>query len=165
MMACRKALIFSLSFSSEKDNFPTWRMDNGGLIHAELHPSAFDLIYGFFEIEGHCPRFGIRHQAPWGPRIRPSLPTLFIISGVAITTSKSVQPLEIFSISSSPPTKSAPALFCFGDLFSGGNHAHPFGFAGAVRKNNRASRTIWSECLGSTPSRWQYPRIHRTSRS
>ena len=46
---------------------------------------------------------------PCGPRTRPSLPTAPIMSGVAIATSKSVNPPSILAARSSPPTKSAPA--------------------------------------------------------
>ena len=44
--------------------------------------------------------FGIR---PRGPSTLPSLPTTRIMSGVATTASKSIQPPWIFSTSSSPP--------------------------------------------------------------
>ena len=50
--------------------------------------------------------FGIR---PRGPRIRPSLPTLPIWSGVAIATSKSVKPSSTRFARSAEPTTSAPA--------------------------------------------------------
>src|SRR6187455_2808726 len=51
--------------------------------------------------------FGIR---PRGPSLRPTRPTLPIISGVAIAISKSKKfSLSIWPIRSSAPTKSAPA--------------------------------------------------------
>ena len=50
--------------------------------------------------------FGIN---PLGPSTFPILPTEPIISGVAMITSTSAQPPWIFSIYSSPPTRSAPA--------------------------------------------------------
>ena len=46
---------------------------------------------------------------PRGPRIRPSLPTTPIMSGVAIATSKSSNPSSIFVARSAEPTMSAPA--------------------------------------------------------
>src|SRR6185312_12621856 len=46
---------------------------------------------------------------PAGPRIRPSRPTIGIMSGVAMATSKSSKPSWIFWARSSAPTISAPA--------------------------------------------------------
>ena len=46
---------------------------------------------------------------PDGPRIRPRRPTIGIMSGVAIATSKSVKPSSTRLARSSAPTKSAPA--------------------------------------------------------
>src|SRR5215212_5020273 len=46
---------------------------------------------------------------PCGPRMRPSLPTTGIMSGVAMATSKSPKPSSTRLARSSPPTKSAPA--------------------------------------------------------
>ncbi len=51
--------------------------------------------------------FGIR---PLGPSTLPSRPTMPIMSGVAMTRSKSIVPPWIVSIRSSAPTTSAPAL-------------------------------------------------------
>src|ERR1051326_4158542 len=51
--------------------------------------------------------FGIR---PRGPSTLPSLPTVTIMSGDAITRSKSIWPAWTFSARSSAPTMSAPAL-------------------------------------------------------
>ena len=50
--------------------------------------------------------FGI---IPFGPRTFPSFPTLDIMSGAAIKTSKSILPELIVSIKSSEPAISAPA--------------------------------------------------------
>ena len=50
--------------------------------------------------------FGIR---PRGPRTRPSLPTAPIMSGVAMTRSKSMKPSWTLATRSSLPAKSAPA--------------------------------------------------------
>jgi len=48
---------------------------------------------------------------PLLPRIGPSRPTSFIISGVATAISKSSQPSLIFSTRSASPTYAAPAAF------------------------------------------------------
>ena len=58
--------------------------------------------------------FGIR---PRGPSTLPRRPTARIMSGVATTASKSIQPPMIFSTTSSPPTMSAPAS-CASRCFS-----------------------------------------------
>src|SRR4029077_9232664 len=95
------------------------------------------------------PVFGLGIR-PRGPSTLPSLPAARIMSGVAITASKSVQPSMIFCTMSSPPTNSAPASVasrCFSPL---------------ARTNTRTAlpspcgrttvpRTTWSECFGSTP--------------
>ena len=54
------------------------------------------------------PTFGLGMR-PRGPRTRPSLPTAPIMSGVAMTRSKSRNPSETFATRSSLPAKSAPA--------------------------------------------------------
>src|SRR5216684_8029761 len=92
--------------------------------------------------------FGMR---PRGPSTFPSFPTARIMSGVATTASKSVHPPLIFSTNSSPPTISAPAScasFCFSPLAMASTRLvlpRPCG-------RTTVPRTIWSACLGSTPS-------------
>src|SRR5208282_2799319 len=54
------------------------------------------------------PVFGLGMR-PRGPSTLPSLPAERIMSGVAITASKSIQPSRVFRPLSSPPTRSAPA--------------------------------------------------------
>ena len=54
------------------------------------------------------PTFGLG-ILPEGPRIRPSWPTIDIMSGVAIVMSKSSKPSRMRLARSSPPTWSAPA--------------------------------------------------------
>src|SRR6266404_5977482 len=94
--------------------------------------------------------FGIR---PLGPSTLPSLPTDFIMSGVEITASKSVQPsFWIFSTISSPPTKSAPAA-CASRTFSPLAITRTFFDLPSPCGSTTVPRTIWSACLGSTPSR------------
>src|SRR5688500_4176714 len=93
--------------------------------------------------------FGMR---PRGPSTLPSRPTPRIMSGVATTASKSIQPPRIFSTTSSPPTKSAPASwasFCLSAPAIASTRLllpSPWG-------RTTVPRTIWSACLGSTPSR------------
>ena len=68
----------------------------------------FDSETAFSTSSVTVPTFGLG-ILPWGPRMRPSLPTVGIMSGVAIATSKSVQPSSTRFARSSAPTKSAPA--------------------------------------------------------
>ena len=74
--------------------------------------------------------FGI---LPEGPRMRPSLPTVPIMSGVAMATSKSVKPSWIRLARSSPPTKSAPAASASRALSPSAKTATVTVLAGAVR--------------------------------
>src|SRR5215472_1070278 len=93
--------------------------------------------------------FGIR---PLGPRMRPSGPTLLIMSGVAMATSKSVHPWRTLWTRSSPPTKSAPASWASLTLSPPTKVSTrtvlpvPLGRA-------TVPRTIWSACRTSTPRR------------
>ena len=83
--------------------------------------------------------FGI---SPRGPSTFPSLPTTRIMSGVATTASKSIQPPAIFSTSSSPPTTSAPASSASFCLSGRGNHQHALRLAQAVRQDDRAAHHL-----------------------
>ena len=91
---------------------------------------------------------------PLGPKILPSLATLGIISGVAMTTSNcstSTLPLRISSTSSSPPTRSAPASsasLIFSPL------AITITLIGLPNPWGRTTEplTCWSGYLGSTPN-------------
>src|SRR5271154_1413373 len=93
--------------------------------------------------------FGIR---PRGPSTLPSLRTSIIASGVAIATSKSVQPPTHLAIMSSKPTFSAPA-----DLAA--SAALPLAKTRTRTVlplpcgSGTVPRTIWSDCFGSTPRR------------
>src|SRR6201988_778329 len=95
------------------------------------------------------PVFGLG-ISPRGPSTLPRRPADFIMSGVAITASKSVQPSWIFWTMSSPPTKSAPAS-CASRTFS------PLAITSTRFDLPRpcgsttVPRTIWSDCFGSTP--------------
>src|SRR5271166_2214250 len=95
------------------------------------------------------PVFGLGIR-PRGPSTLPSLPAARIMSGVAMTASKSVQPSMIFCTMSSPPTNSAPASVasrCFSPLARTSTRTdlpRPCG-------RTTVPRTTWSECFGSTP--------------
>ena len=69
---------------------------------------AFASSTAFLTFVVTVPSFGFGIK-PLGPSTWPSLPTLAIISGVAIHLSKSVNPPCTFSTNSSPPIISAPA--------------------------------------------------------
>ena len=92
------------------------------------------------------PVFGLGIR-PRGPSTLPSLPTARIMSGVATTASKSIQPPWILSTSSSPPTTSAPASsasFCFSAPAIASTRLllpSPCG-------RTTVPRTIWSACFG-----------------
>ena len=94
--------------------------------------------------------FGIR---PRGPSTLPSRPTDFIISGVATTASKSSQPSWIFATMSSPPTWSAPASWASLSFSPEAITRTFFDFPPSPWGSTTVPRTIWSACLGSTPSR------------
>src|SRR5262245_26397506 len=89
---------------------------------------------------------------PWGPRTLPSLPTCFIMSGLAMTMSKSSQPSRMRLASSSDPTSSAPAFRAASALSPSAKTTtrtdlpRPFG-------RDTAPRTSWSVFFGSMPSR------------
>ncbi len=97
------------------------------------------------------PVFGLGMR-PRGPSTLPSLPTTRIMSGVATTASKSVQPPWMRSTSSSPPTWSAPAS-CASRCLSGPAMTSTFLVLPRPCGSTTVPRTIWSACLGSTPSR------------
>ena len=93
--------------------------------------------------------FGI---LPEGPRMRPSLPTVPIMSGVAMATSKSVKPSWTRWARSAPPTKSAPAASASRALSPSANTATvtsrpvPWG-------RLMVPRSCWSACRTLTPRR------------
>ena len=80
--------------------------------------------------------FGMR---PRGPRTRPSLPTAPIMSGVAMTRSKSMKPSDTFCHQSSLPAKSAPASSASLLLLALGEDEHAHRLTGAVREDERAA--------------------------
>src|SRR3990167_11232593 len=88
---------------------------------------------------------------PRGPRIWPSVPTMRMASGDAITTSKSILPALMSAARSSMPTMSAPAALASSALAPWANTATrlvlpvPLGIT-------TAPRTTWSDFFGSMPS-------------
>lgn len=89
---------------------------------------------------------------PRGPSTRPSRATLGIMSGVAMSLSKSRKPPEMRSTRSSPPNTSAPAAWAASRLA-------PW-VSTATRKSlpvpcgsDTVARSCWSVYLGSSPMR------------
>jgi hypothetical protein len=74
------------------------------------------------------------------------------MSGVATTASKSSQPPATFSISSSPPTKSAPASRA-ASAFSPVANTRTRAVLPVPCGRLTVPRTIWSALRGSTPRR------------
>src|ERR1035438_2506047 len=98
---------FSTNFSDVKLILPTgaWMIPVLSTRNSTL-PALISLT-AFATSWVTVPVFGLG-ISPRGPRILPSLPTERIMSGVAITASKSVQPSDwILLTMLSPPTKSA----------------------------------------------------------
>ena len=85
------------------------------------------------------------------PKILPNLPNLGIISGVAITKSKSSHPPWILLIYSSSPAKSAPAANAL-SIFSPLVIAKILTVLPVPFGNETVPLTCWSACLGSTPN-------------
>ena len=107
--------------------------------------------------------FGIR---PLGPSTLPRRPTDFIMSGVAIRASKSVQlSFWIFSTISSPPKNSAPAASRFGDLSPRGDDRDNLGLAQAVGQNHRAADHLVGVLAGRRQDAWSDRRSRRTWRT
>src|SRR5262249_50418994 len=108
MTASIRLLVFSARICASKLTLPTgaWMTPvlstRNSTLPALVSRTAFPTSAVTVPVLG----FGIR---PLGPRIFPSWPTARIISGVAISASKSSQPPLIRVTISSPPTSSAPA--------------------------------------------------------
>ena len=66
-------------------------VNHAGFVHAELHFAGLDFLHRVGDVLVTVPVFGLGIR-PRGPSTLPSLPTDRIMSGVAITASKSVQP-------------------------------------------------------------------------
>ena len=94
--------------------------------------------------------FGIR---PRGPSTLPSLPTARIMSGVATTASKSIQPPWIFSTISSPPTMIGAGLAALPSACRRRRSPARVLVLPSPCGSTTVPRTIWSACFGSTPRR------------
>ena len=102
-------LKFSVSCSSVKEALPTGQWIIFALSKRYSILPALISLTAFVTSIVTVPAFGFGIK-PFGPRTRPKRPTTPIMSGVATTTSKSNHPsFWILGMSSSPPTKSAPA--------------------------------------------------------
>src|SRR5947209_3699720 len=103
-----RAVKFSCSASASKEALPigAWTIPNLSARNSMRPPLTSLTARATSKVTVPDFGFGIR---PRGPRIRPSGPTLLIMSGVATATSKSVNPSETRLTRSSPPTMSAPA--------------------------------------------------------
>src|SRR5688500_8300953 len=95
------------------------------------------------------PTFGLGMR-PRGPSTWPRGPTTFMASGVAITTSKSMNPPLIFSARSSKPTMSAPAALAFSALAPCANTATRTVLP-VPRGSTTLPRTTWSDFFASMP--------------
>src|SRR5947207_3563347 len=145
------AWAFSIRFCAGKEVLPSgaWMMPVLSTRNSTL-PALISLIAcATFGVTVPVFGFGI---SPRGPSTFPSLPTARIMSGVATTASKSIQPPRIFSTTSSPPTKSAPAS-CASFCLSEPAMASTFLLLPRPCGRTTVPRTIWSACLGSTPRR------------
>ena len=143
---------FSSSFSSPKDFLPigTWMMLERSTRYSTLPAliSSIALVMSIVTV----PLLGLGIR-PLGPSTRPRRPTRPIISGVATQTSKSNQfSFWILAISSSAPTKSAPA-FCASVALSPLAKTSTRTVRPVPWGSTTAPRTCWSAWRGSTPKR------------
>jgi len=101
--ASMNARVLASSCSTLNDFLPTrpWMIPAFSTRNSTLPPLTSPTALPTSKVTEPALGFGIR---PRGPSTRPSLPTERIMSGVATTASKSIQPPTIFSTSSSPPT-------------------------------------------------------------
>ena len=116
----------------------TWTLAPRSVRYSSL--PAFDSVTAFAMSNVTVPvlGFGI---FPRGPRMRPSLPTFPIWSGVAIATSKSSKPSSICFARSALPTTSAPAS-CASFALSPSAKTATRVAAGAVREHQRAAELL-----------------------
>ena len=82
---------FSSSLSPGEAHLADRSVDNAGFVDAELDFTRLGFLHRFGDIGVTVPVFGLGIR-PRGPRILPRRPTERIMSGVAITASKSIQP-------------------------------------------------------------------------
>src|SRR5215467_5458281 len=146
------AVAFSTSLSGVNEIFPTGTCTKAVL---SVRNSTLPALISFTALamsKVTVPVLGLGMR-PLGPSTLPSLPTDFIMSGVAITASKSVQlSFWIFSTISSPPTMSAPADSA-SRTFSPPAITRTFFDLPNPCGRTTVPRTIWSACFGSTPNR------------
>src|SRR5215470_14354536 len=146
------AVAFSTSLSGVNEIFPTGTCTSAVLSVRNSTLPALISLTALAMSNVTVPVFGLGIR-PLGPSTLPSLPTDFIMSGVEITASKSVQlSFWIFSTISSPPTMSAPAASA-SRTFSPLAITRTFFDLPSPCGRTTVPRTIWSACLGSTPSR------------
>ncbi|MBA7687693.1 hypothetical protein ES703_96159 [subsurface metagenome] len=104
----RKKAVFCTSLSVPKDTLPIEACIIPVLSTLNSIFPAFNSVTALATSKVTVPSFALG-IIPLGPKIRPNLPAMPIISGVATALSNSSQPFWIFSERSSAPTKSAPA--------------------------------------------------------
>ena len=145
--APRAASMFWASFSAAKDFLPTTITTLAVLsILNSTRPALTSAMVRGMSSET-VPDFGLGMR-PRGPRTRATLRTSFIAGVVETATSKSIQPPRTLSMRSLRPAASAPAA----------RAAWGFSVKTITRiflpeplGRETVPRTIWSDCLGSTP--------------
>src|ERR1017187_5754517 len=143
---------FSTSFCASNEILPTGTCTSAVLSVRNSTLPALVSLTAAATSNVTVPVFGFGIN-PRGPSTLPRRPTDFIMSGVEITASKSVQfSFWIFSTMSSPPTKSAPAASA-SRCFSPDAMTRTFLVLPRPCGRITVPRTIWSACLGSTPRR------------
>src|SRR5512143_2425358 len=150
-MAWMKVRMLSTSLASGNETLPTveWTMLVLSTRNSTLPALVSSTALRTSKVT--VPDLGLGMR-PLVPRMRPSLPTPRMTSGVAMTTSKSIQPPAIFSMSSSPPKWSAPASSA-SLIFSPAAMTAIFLVLPVPWGRTTVPRTIWSEYLGLTPRR------------
>mmetsp|Transcript_13783 Transcript_13783/g.37246 ORF Transcript_13783/g.37246 Transcript_13783/m.37246 type:complete len:267 (+) Transcript_13783:494-1294(+) len=145
------AFMFSTSFSSGKSARPhrTCKLPDLSKRYSTLPPLNSFTAADTSVVTVPALGLGIR---PLGPSTRPSLATLGIMSGVAMSLSNSSQPLVILSTRSSLPNTSAPAALAASRFAPCDSTATriclpvPWG-------RETVARSCWSVYLGSRPMR------------
>lgn len=140
---------FSVRFFAPNDVFPkmVWIIPVLSFLNSIRPPTNSSTA---FSTSGETvPAFGFG-ISPFGPSTRATLASCFIIVGVATATSKSVHPLDTFSISDSAPASVAPAALA-SFTFSSSQNTATFTVFPVPCGSDIVVRTCWSACLGSTP--------------
>src|SRR5690242_1182087 len=149
LIAAMSASRFSASASTSNEARPIVHctMPDLSARYCTWPPLAFFTASSTFGVT--VPTFGLGMR-PRGPSTWPSGPTTFMASGVAITTSKSMNPPFTFSARSSKPTMSAPAAFAFSALAPWVNTATRTVLP-VPRGSTTLPRTTWSDFFASIP--------------